>query len=319
MTWRLHFSGLVPVGLAALCASSAFGGAPTPFDQWSVSNGGVAATCGTGFQCSELSSGPGFLQRRVEDPLSGQAFVQTIVTGSTSTGVPATGLPFSDENFIKMGTTTAPSSFGISDKQMLHSESITTAQTRIFDSAVQINRGWAATPGTPSIDIVQKITESTSAGQKFNDTTHIAGNNDNNGLQTGTLIELSSYFSEPVTTKQVDDQMFVMRRVGGDMLKAAGTATLPGNKKMTWKAGDVIQVVWVGQRVDFEGDASGGNLSWQNYDNLSDTIAPIGNQSESNPAPFTWVNPPFGTAPAMPANGSGGASSSGSGSGRGGW
>ena len=329
---RFCISGLAPVALVALYSYPAFAGPPKPFDGWSVSNGGVAASCGTGFQCTELSSGPGFLQRNVENA-AGQVFVQTIVTGAGASGIPAAGLDFSDESFIKVsatilgtgtqipgtpGTGSASNTAGIADKQALHSESITSAQTRSFDSLVMINRGWAAESGKPSIDILQKIVENTSAGQSFSDTAHIAGNNDSDGLQTGTLIELSSSFSQPsLVTSSTDIQKFELRRIGGDLLVASGSATLPGSSRVNWSPGQVIQTMWIGQRLDFEGDAEGGTLGFQSFDNLSDNSSQTTAQSTSSAGPFTWPNPPFGTAPTMPGGSSSGGGSSGGGSG--GW
>ncbi len=330
---RYCISGLVPVALVALYSYPAFAGPPKPFDGWSVSNGSVAASCGTGFQCTELSSGPGFLQRNVKND-AGQVFVQTIVTGAGSSGIPAAGLNFSDESFIKMsagaitGTGTgsqtpgsqSPGSLintnGIADKQILRSASITADQTRTFDSLVEISRGWAAEAGKPSIDILQKIVETTSAGQSFSDTAHIASNNNGDGLQTGTLIGLSSAFSQPsLTTSSTDRQQFELRRIGGDMLTTSGSATLPSTNRVNWSPGQVIQTVWIGQRLDFECDADGGTLGFQAFDNLSDNSSQVTYQSTSSLGPFAWPNPPFGTAPSFP---SGGGSSSNCGFGGGG-
>lgn len=301
----------IMLGGAALLSLPTIAGAPSPFDQWSVSNGTVAASCGSGFSCAVLTTGPGFMQQQMTDPVTKLSYIKTIVTDPQSTGVPqAAGLPFSTENYVRtgnfdptQGSTTPPSSNpgnqttpnGIASQQRLHAESNTATGTGIFDTVVLINSGWAATAGTPSIDITQTVGETRSDGTKFSSNVQILGNNDDAGLQTGTRIRLDSLFSDD----DKDVQVFHMRRAGGNMLTAAGKATLPNNTSVVWNAGDVVQTVWVGHQFDV-GSRANGNLGFQSYDNLSDAVNHINYLSTSTPGPFTWFDPPFGARPVMP-------------------
>lgn len=297
-------------------------GAPPAFDQWSVNNGNIAAGCGAGANCEILTSGPGFMQRRVDAP--GQSFVQTIVTAPGATGVAAGGLAFSDESFtlsnptIQGGTQSPQTTFaGLADRQLIHTQNAATAPTMTFDSSTTIRTGWAAVPGEPNIDIAQSITERNAAGESFKMTSRIKGNNDANGNQTGTSMALSTELRQPENgdgqqSGGEDVQVFELRRVGGNMLTAAGSATL-NSSTVRWNPNDVAQVVWIGQAFDLGSFAEGG-FTFQSFDNLSDSVDAIRRVTQSNNGgPFAWADPPFGTRPVMPAVSSGG------GSGGGGW
>lgn len=224
MTQRLYFAALVPVGLAALWTSSALGGAPTPFDKWSVSNGNIAATCATGLACADISTGAGFLQRSIKDA-SNSSYLQTIITSPKASGLPVTGLGFSDESFVKLGqSATAPlSQNGIADKQIMHSSLTNGAATQGFDSRTTIYSGWAQEVGKPIIDINQTLTEhhptdgdfkatfsyiatssgtsldvtqdiqslGQSPGDDFDSVFHYVAKGDGNGTQTGSRLALS--------------------------------------------------------------------------------------------------------------------------------
>lgn len=336
------------LGGAALLSLPTIAGAPSPFDQWSVGNGTVAASCGSGFSCAVLTTGPGFMQQQLTDPVTKLSYIKTIVTDPQSTGVPqAAGLPFSTENYVRtgnfdptQGSSTPPSSNpgtqttpnGIASQQRLHAESSTATTTGVFDTVVLINSGWAATAGTPSIDITQTVGETRSDGTTFSDTARIRGNNDSNGLQIGTSIFLDSTFTQPRSDGSTgkDIQSFALRRVGGNMLATTGSGTL-GSSSVSWGPGDVIQTVWMGQQMDFGsgaggfggwggGSTSSGVFGFQSYDNLSDAVAQISTSSTSSAAPVSWVDPPFGPQPVMPAGGdiTGGGGDSG-GWGGGGW
>jgi len=86
------------------------------------------------------------------------------------------------------------------------------------------------------------------------------------------------------------------------LLTTSGKATL-GSSSVTWKPGDVVQTVWLGQGFDFGSFGGSGLMGFQSFDNLSDAAGQISTSSTSATGPFTWVDPPFGTKPVMPANG----------------
>ena len=100
------------VGVVAMILPMGIQAAPV-FDNWSADTGtitpdtGAGSYCGsTGVSCTPLVSGDGFLQQQVVD--SGVTYIQTIITDSGAGavgGTAATGLPYSDESFIRQGAT----------------------------------------------------------------------------------------------------------------------------------------------------------------------------------------------------------------------
>lgn len=233
---------------------------------------------------------------------------------------------------------------GISSQQRLHAESNTATSTGIFDSLITINTGWAKSNATSDVRIEQKVSETGNDGTQFVNNAVILGNNDNSGVQTGTSIFLDTLMSQPKSTasdgtssggsgwgsgwggggssgggstsSNPDVQLFVLRRVGGNMLNTAGRATLAG-RTVTWQPGDVVQTVWLGQGFDFGSFGGSGVMGFQSFDNLSDAVSQLSTSSTSSTGPFTWVDGPlFGPRPVMPANGGSG---SGGGGGGGGW
>lgn len=337
----------VIIGGAALLSLPTFAGAPAPFDNWSANNGTVAASCGAqggGLGCTVLNASPGFLQQQVTDPNTKLTYIQTIVTNPQASGA-AVSQPFSSENFVRTGnfdptlntgqsTPTTPQqnlpqtvADGIASQQRLHAEDNTATKTGVFDALVSINTGWAATAGTPNVDISQNVSETGTDGTKFSNTAHIQGNNDDSGLQTGTSISLDTSISQPKTTasngttsggfgwggfgwgsapppsnNNPDVQVFALRRLGGNLLTTTGKASL-GSSSVTWKPGDVVQTVWLGQGFDFGSFGGSGLFGFQSFDNLSDAAGQISTSSTNSTGPFTWVDPPFGTKPVMPPNG----------------
>lgn len=336
----LFIPRFVIVGGAALLSLPSFAGAPAPFDNWAANNGNVAAGCGganSGLNCAVLNAGPGFLQQQVRDPTTKLTYIQTIVTNPSASGA-AASQSFSSENFVRTGTfdstlgtgqtiptnpqQTAPQlvTNGIASQQRLHAEDNKATKTGVFDAMITINTGWAATAGSPNVDINQSVSETGTDGTKFTTTARILGNNDNNGTQTGTNITLNTLMSQPKTTAtngstsggsgwgssvsntNPDVQVFALRRVGGNLLATSGSATL-SSRSVAWKPGDVVQTMWLGQGFDFGSFGGSGMFGFQSFDNLSDAASQISSSSTNSAGPFTWVDPPFGTKPVMPANG----------------
>ncbi len=222
MRWPVLLTAML--GVSGLAASSLLhAGPPQSFDSWSVSGGSVAASCGAGLSCEVLQGGDsGFLQRNIKDS-AGQSFLQTIVTSPRASGIPGSGLEFSDESFVRLGQSTAPALNGIADKQHLKSQQTLGAITSSFESITLIQSGWAASTGVPLVDISQTLSErhptdgdfdasfrytGTSSGSDINITQdlhapgqvqgdefdsvyHYASRSDSNGNKTGSRLAIS--------------------------------------------------------------------------------------------------------------------------------
>lgn len=140
---------------------------PQPFDAWTIDKGAIAASCASGMTCTTLGAGPGFLQRSIQNA-SGQSFIQTIIAPGNATGVPASGLGFSDESFVRgLGAAAAPLGDGLADKQIITQRQDLAGSTMLFDSRATILSGWAAVPGQPNVDITQTINASSPTEGNF--------------------------------------------------------------------------------------------------------------------------------------------------------
>ena len=324
--------------LLALTPLSVFAGPPVPFDGWSANSGTIAATCASGFRCEIVGSSPGFLQRSITGNTPGAlTYVQTIVAGSTATGTPLSGLTFNDEGFVRAagvtgtGSSVPPpgsqqnsaSAFGIAGKQAIKLQNVTSNATQNFDYIALIRTGWAADAGQPNVDITQTIREVSNTGKTYDAKTTVQSNNDSNGLQIGNRLNYDTLFVQPVGADESggegsggtsstfrDGQAVAIRRVGGNMLPAAGSAALKNGQSITWAAGDTISTMWGGQLMRNAGECKIENRprgrcrlaqGFQSLDNLNDNT-PISRYFEFNaPGPFTWWVNPFGPAPVMPA------------------
>ncbi len=321
----------------ALAPIAAVAGPPVPFNGWSASNGTIAASCPTGFSCEVVGTSPGFLQRSVSSTApGGLSYVQTIVAGSTASGTPLAGLPFSDEGFVRaaggrLGTgsdiPTAPqtggqgqtSLTGIADRQAIKLQNITSNATQNFEYAAMIKTGWAADAGQPNVDITQIIKETSNTGKTFDAVTLIQSNNNSDGLQTGTRLNYDTVFVQPTRIDQSSEdsrnsykesQAVSIRQVGGDMLSAAGSASLPDGQNITWQPGDTVTTMWGGQRMTSTDECKWESRprgrcdlaqGFQSIDNLNDAKE-IGRYFVfGNAGPFAWWENPFGPRPGMPA------------------
>ena len=317
LTRVAYFLALVPL--------PALAGPPVPFNGWSASNGAIVAACPSGFECAVVGTSAGFMQRSITSSATGVTHFQTIVAGSTASGTPAAGLPFSDEGFVRQGQGT-DAVFGIAERQAIKLENVTSNVTQRFDYLAMIKTGWAADPGVPNVDIRQEIHEVSNTGKKFDAITLIQSNNDNNGNQTGTRLNYDTVFVQPVGVDErggdgdgdssksgsssfFDTQAVSIRQVGGDMLTAAGSAALKNGQAITWKAGDTVATMWGGQMMRNNGECKIESRprgrcrlaqGFQSLDNKSDGNE-ISRYFEFNaPGPFTWWENPFGPRPVMP-------------------
>lgn len=88
-----------------------------------------------------------------------------------------------------------------------------------------------------------------------------------------------------------------------------GGGNLAGGS-VSWNAGNIVQVIWIGGEcascAGMAGPGGGGMgggsgaISFQAYDNLSESIPAIITRSIFTTAPFGWVTNPFGPQPAGP-------------------
>lgn len=75
---------------------------------------------------------------------------------------------------------------------------------------------------------------------------------------------------------------------------------------VNWNAGNIVQVIWIGGNCagcqQFGGGMGGANgtLSFQAYDNLSESVSAIYTRSIFTTAPFGWVPNVFGPQPTFP-------------------
>lgn len=82
-----------------------------------------------------------------------------------------------------------------------------------------------------------------------------------------------------------------------------------GGGTMNWNAGNIVQVIWIGgncsgcQTIGGGGGGMGGGsgaISFQAYDNLSESIPAIYTRSIFTTAPFSWAPAVFGPQPTGP-------------------
>lgn len=306
--------------------SYAYAGPPVPYNGWSVANGAVATNCASGFTCATLAASPGFLQRNIRNSATGREYFQTILTGTAASGTATSGVPFSDETFV-LGGTGGTGVAGIASTQTMRLQNTSPISTTALNMTTIINSGWAAEAGLPNISIAQEVTETDARGMQFRATATIKGNNDQNGNQIGTDLRVDTVFTQPVGMEQVGDdgssvsttlrdaEASTVRRIGGNMLTAAGTATLPNGRSISWQPGATLNAVWAGQlftRRDDVGETQGNRgMGWtgggfQSYDVLGDNVGLAAYYNFGSPGPYNWATTPFGPAPVMPVVRTGG-------------
>lgn len=246
------------LAVAAALPMSAQAAGPV-FDNWSVNNGAISASCPGGFTCEVLSgggSGEGFIQVQwVDTAPGGGTYIQTIVTDTSATGDPA-DLAYVDESFVQLGATN-----GILAQQR-HATSDTDGT---FTNSSQLAIGWAnPTPdgNNPTMTITQAF---------VSDGTGVAGDGFSNEF-TMLLINGTGGVDRAITVDQrvglgdgTEDVSDVQRFV---LEGRRGAFTTPGSidlgpsfgftqnetdpAPVTWVAGNDVMVRWLGQEVDLD-------------------------------------------------------------------
>lgn len=287
------------------------------FDAWTANGAtntitfGVA--CPAGYTCGTPVTGNGFLQRQLIDG-SGNQFFQTVVapeSGAAGAKAPST-LAFTDETFVRVGTT------GVSGKQRAVDSTVSGPETTTVNTSTIVNSGWAAGGATyKDLEIGQAITVMTTATSEVNLYNGFTFNqNGTSTAPTGKFLDVTQAVlitGDATTTDNLGDdvQKFVMRQASGDLnnsaralggmraFPASAGVLLPGktaNNDLAWAATDDVKVIWVGQQMVQSGVES---FRYQFYDNLTTAAADSISDFQVGAAdPWTWVNP-FGTLPTM--------------------
>lgn len=292
------------LAVGCLAGAPAWADPPVSFDQWSISGGtitvdyGGGATCPTGFTCGAATTGDGFFQRQIVDG-SGNKYFQTIVATAGATGTPA-NLAFADESYVKVGAS------GLSGQQRLSDSLTSGGSTTTFTARSVLNNGWAA-GGSTYADL--ELSQSVKLNDGSQDVLYNAftlKQNGSNTSPTGKLIAVEQgvlITAGATTSSNTDDdlQKFVMKQVQGDLNGAAHSLGNPvllpaAGKDLAWASTDTVKVIWLGQQMVKSGLES---FRYQFYDNLSDTLPGLSANATDGTAPWTWVDPPFGPAPAV--------------------
>jgi hypothetical protein len=324
---------------------ASFSAPPVAFDRWN--NGSViTSTCPNGFTCMDEVNDVGLLQRTLIAG-DGTVYVQLVVAGTDQ----QTGSRASTESFITSGTTDS----GISAKQTVFQNS-----SENVDAQTIINTGWADTASEASIDMTLNnsyVYQGATFTLAFAHRSDLDANG--NTIGANTRVDQTLTNTSQVTGSQVsgvDQIRFATRRASGT-LNTGGSLSIPGvvqggagmmggtdgmmgtagnfgdgmigggaGGNVSWRAGDDVQMSWIGQRcegcvVQDTGGMGGGGMggggmggggmggmglggpdvlfSYQTYDNLSDSQGAIAGASITQTDPFDWDSN-FGPRPNGP-------------------
>lgn len=266
---------------------------------WVVNSGDIGIICPTGFSCSILARDKGFMQVKLVQALTGETYYETIGTAANATG-DVNSLAFYNDAAIKQLSQDKQSTFsGIAARTKV-------ADSRqVMDMETQLRTGWASSSATPDIEAHQ-VTSFT----KFD----FLANNNNTGARTGSKLDMIQYAKN--SQEKLDEQIFIHSEYAGDMLTAAGKATLPGNKVVSWLPGDDVRVTFMtvgndpssaegseltkgltgNERRDWNQGWGGWRISYLFYDNYSDNKQPEGLVTpKDKPGWIFWTENPFGS------------------------
>ena len=242
------------------------------FDSWSVTSGAISYTCPATVTCTTLVTGEGFLQQEYNDGTN--SYIQTIITDATATGNPTAGnLTYSDESFVRATGTSA----GIVGKQTI-TDNTTAGFT--FTSSSELYTGWGVSEsgGAPNLNISQGFTDtgvSPVYGDEFSSNFNLKVNLATDGTQTGKSMTIGQVveMGDGSAANTQDIQRFIVEQRAGDLQTQANTGFKLGstsfdtgtsapingtagsaatgiadpNVGATWKAGDDVMLVWLGQ------------------------------------------------------------------------
>lgn len=296
-------------------APAAIAGPPVSFDRWSANNGNITSACPSGYTCEVNVADDGILQRLIIDA-DGNRYIQQIISDSSASGA------MNAESFVNANQ--AQNINGIALKQRVQS----TLGNDVMDSLAVINTGWAITPGEASVVLHQTIDSSTEPSVGYHSSFDYRQNRNTAGNITGFAVDIrqdvtdSSQLANTTATGQ-DIHSFVMRRRSGDEVRSSGSVSLPSTGgggmmgdgggpaggTMSWRTGDDITTIWIGQVCEGcqdsgmggmggMGGMSGSLFSYQAYDNLSDSAAAVATRSLNTTDPINWTSA-FGAQPSL--------------------
>ena len=279
---------------ALLLTSTAFGQIAVPdlnisFGQFADEAGCTAA----GFTCTTLATGNGFSQIQIDDPANpGISYIQTVINDAAN--------GFTSEDFVQVNFGGTGSTPGIASKLSIVEGTPTAPGTTPiangFSTNATITSGWATGPGGPSAKALIDLTVS-EAGTANDDFTAFFQVDTDFDAATGTntLNSLTAQ-QEAFLGAATDKQVFYTQ------IKPAAAAmtnyTIPGGQgTANWNAGDMIQVVWIGQ--DMPSAQIVGAFGAQSVSNVNDPANPVGTtfSSTTQVGPWDWQTGEFGTAP----------------------
>lgn len=310
------------VGAGALLLLAVPASALPVFDNWTVANGSVSVTCPSGFTCEALTTGDGFAQWQWVETSTGFTYIQTIITdqgAGASGGTPSSGLPYSDESFIRLGGAN-----GISSQQHYLQDDTSTTGT-VFQNTTALHTGWAqVNPGDPDMNVTQLLTSNptdlvpgpggdTATGDEFSSSFVMNLIHNTSGAVTGSSITIAqdSGLGNGVTAS-TDKQEFQLVHLQGSYVATGSSITLDpttatNGGTVTWSAGNDIMIRWIGQSIDL-GAQGGGVFGFEGITNnttaaeattFSTTSAGItvdGTDPQGYGTPFDW-DTVFGATP----------------------
>jgi len=220
-SWRYPVALTLIFLCTLLPSTSSFSGPPMPYDAWSNSNGRIVAACPAGFTCDDNTVGQGVLQRTLISS-NGQRYMQLILEDGAIAG----DGQFRSETFIDASNTQR---WGAAGKQTINQTGVEN-----INYGIEFSTGWANTPGSPAVIINQTVRDTTTQGVGFMSSFDFALNRDAGGNATGYNFGLRQEVTGSAALNGIaaagqDYQVFVLRRAGGDMVTAAGSATLPAS------------------------------------------------------------------------------------------
>lgn len=278
-----NIASLLTMGSAMLIsAGAAMAGPPgsISYGGFTAVNGTITAPCPTAAtSCGAAITGKGFFQRSIV--VGGQTYFQTI-TGDTDANVASAAdisdLAFYDENFVQQG-----GGSGIADSQSLFAAG-TTANPGDFTASTAINSGWANTGGDV-ITLSQGIDDTANG---FNLGFTFTGDGTN-----ATSLSVTQSINLDGTDKQVFDlrQQVATSDDTSDPLPDVAGSTIG------WLTGEIIQAVWMGQKVTVTDAGDVQSSGFQSYTNVT-TGATASYTDQTDVGPWAY-DPTFtGSAPA---------------------
>lgn len=317
--------------LALILSGTAMAAPPTTFDNWSVgstsagivtANTGICAT-GSGFTCTTVADGAGFLQQEVvSNAVGGPRYVRTLIAeGFVTAAGNFANLTFASEDFVQLG-----GAQGLASKMTIREGTVSPTGTGAgsvtsgFSSSAQILTGWATNSVANKVEAVLGLglsdwgadpdgagvlTAAAAGGDEFLTSFSVTANTlaSNGSNVTAALgVDQTVYVGGPTAT--ADRQRFVTliedAATAQTAFKFAANTTDPAT--LAWVAGatpDKIQVVWAGQNIGGAGAFSTESVK------VVATGATVSGSNLTLPNTFEWTTTgpvsvlfsEFGTAP----------------------